>query len=783
MKSNLGFEYDSESAEFDIDVEDDRDSDKEVAISSDNKSTLKPQTLSPVIISLFPDIPPFLRFVKDDEAVAQLPLPIMKNLIWRNTVITPNVVKRALERSHFRLTEGCYCDWIGCFGRHLTPVLFRQIKDFQKMNHFPGSFELGRKDLLTINLSKMRTRFGSENFSFYPTTFILPREFSRLKDSWKQGLDHSPPRNKKRGLPTWIIKPPASARGMGIYLANRLTEVPRRKKSIAQVYISHPYLIGGNKFDLRLYVYMTSVDPLRLYIHKNGLVRFASQKYSNSQEQVNNRFVHLTNYSVNKRNTQYHHCDGFTEKTSHKWPLEDLWRHLEERGRDTRKLWEEIKSIVFKTMASAVSKMASHVLHHVARRESVHEIFGFDILLDSELRPWLLEVNISPSLHTSSKLDNKIKSEVVVDMLNLAGFRLPPRSAKEETKRAPRSRDKLREKEAGTHVNDELTGRSNLKEHDYKRLPIHNSEQLRYNLTNAEKRKHRAYAAGSQSPPDMKTILDDPTTDDTLMLANTINEWYRASLGRFERIYPQYGPQSANMMSMIDSAGGDGPSVCSGQPGTPRYYDALLYQFVQRFGTPPAEEASSVSTSVVGVKETPVRSPSRQGGHNFRMLSKALGISIKGLLFVTKLAERHIPKISSVSDNRKLSETSRSGCSKASPLPTPLSTYFTRRALRPPQTSALSVGRLLRASESQPSPLPNIRRSSSKSCHIGVARQSARQSYQWASQELTTSTRSQATTYSLSTIILNHAQTNKSIYSGKHWRTKIHFKVTYKSQY
>ncbi|VDK47935.1 unnamed protein product, partial [Taenia asiatica] len=363
MRSSLGSEYDSGSAEFDIDVEDDRDSDEEVALSIDNKSTSKPHVLSPIIISLFPDIPPFLRFVKDDEAVAQLPPSIVTKLIWRNTAITPNVVIRALERSHFRLTEnrvfalhvGCYCDWIGCFGRHLTPVLFRQVKDFQKMNHFPGSFELGRKDLLTINLSKMRTRFGSENFGFYPTTFILPREFSRLKDSWKQGLNRSPSRNKKRNLVTWIIKPPASARGAGIYLANRLTEVPRRKKSIAQAYISNPYLIGGNKFDLRLYVYMTSVDPLRLYIHKNGLVRFASQK-----------------------------------------SLEDLWRYLEERGRDTRKLWGEIKSIVFKTMASAVSKMASLVVHHVARRESVHELFGFDILLDSELRPWLLEVNISP---------------------------------------------------------------------------------------------------------------------------------------------------------------------------------------------------------------------------------------------------------------------------------------------------------------------------------------------------------------------------------------------------
>lgn len=138
----------------------------------------------------------------------------------------------------------------------------------------------------------------------------------------------------------------------------------------------------------------------------------------------------------------------------------------------------------------------------------------------------------------------------------------------------------------------------------------------------------------------MKTILDDPTTDDILMLATTINEWYRASLGRFERIYPQHGLQSADMMRMIDSAGGDGPSMYSGQLGTPRYYDALLYQFVQRFGTPLVEEASSVFAPEVRVKETSPRSPSKQGGHNFRMLSKALGISIKGLLFVTRLAEQ-----------------------------------------------------------------------------------------------------------------------------------------------
>ena len=82
--------------------------------------------------------------------------------------------------------------------------------------------------------------------------------------------------------------------------------------------------------------------------------------------------------------------------SSFKRPLEDLWRYLEQRGKNTRKLWEDIKAIVFKTIAAAVSKMASLVMHHVTCRESVHELFGFDILLDSKLRPWLLEVNISP---------------------------------------------------------------------------------------------------------------------------------------------------------------------------------------------------------------------------------------------------------------------------------------------------------------------------------------------------------------------------------------------------
>lgn len=72
---------------------------------------------------------------------------------------------------------------------------------------------------------------------------------------------------------------------------------------IMSQYIANPLLIDKLKFDLRIYVVVTSVNPLRIYRYSEGLVRFATEDYTLDRPQ--DKYSHLTNYAINKNNPNY----------------------------------------------------------------------------------------------------------------------------------------------------------------------------------------------------------------------------------------------------------------------------------------------------------------------------------------------------------------------------------------------------------------------------------------------------------------------------------------------
>jgi len=103
----------------------------------------------------------------------------------------------------------------------------------------------------------------------------------------------------------YIMKPSASSCGRGIKIIGKKTQIAKRSGYVVSKYISKPHLLRGYKYDLRLYVLVTSFDPLKIYLFQDGLVRLATVPYSTSKASLKQRFVHLTNYSVNKKAEAY----------------------------------------------------------------------------------------------------------------------------------------------------------------------------------------------------------------------------------------------------------------------------------------------------------------------------------------------------------------------------------------------------------------------------------------------------------------------------------------------
>ncbi|XP_042323392.1 tubulin polyglutamylase TTLL4 isoform X2 [Sceloporus undulatus] len=459
--------------------------------------------LKPALIcSLFPNVSPTLYFGTRDERVEKLPWEQRKMLRWKMSTVTPNIVKQTIARSHFKVSRRNN-DWLGCWGHHMKSPGFRVIKEHQKLNHFPGSFQIGRKDRLWRNISKMQLRYGKKEFNFLPQSFILPQDIKLLRKAWEDCGSRQ----------KWIVKPPASARGIGIQVIHKWTQLPKRRPLLVQRYLHKPYLIGGSKFDLRIYVYVTCYDPLRVYLFKDGLVRFASCKYSSSMKSLSNKYMHLTNYSINKKNIEYKSNADETACQGHKWALKALWNYLSQKGVDSEAIWEKIKDIVVKTIIASEPYIINLVKMYVRRPYCCHELFGFDVMLDENLKPWILEVNISPSLHSNSPLDVSIKGQMVRDALNLAGFLLPS----PEDVASP----------SGSASSSTTSMSSVTKE----------KSKPSVELFTAEKTKKAYYQ--TQKVPDQEfysTILDVLTPDDVRVLVETEDEFARR--GQFERVFP-----------------------------------------------------------------------------------------------------------------------------------------------------------------------------------------------------------------------------------------------------
>ena len=105
-------------------------------------------------------------------------------------------------------------------------------------------------------------------YAFVPMTFCLPGDRAKLRREVRARAPGT----------VYIIKPVAMSRGRGVRLSRDPLQLKSDAKALVQEYVARPLLLQKRKFDVRLYVLLTSVDPLRAYVFDQGLVRFAAKK-------------------------------------------------------------------------------------------------------------------------------------------------------------------------------------------------------------------------------------------------------------------------------------------------------------------------------------------------------------------------------------------------------------------------------------------------------------------------------------------------------------------------
>jgi hypothetical protein len=245
----------------------------------------------------------------------------------------------------YRITRDDDADWDVCWiDCANTSDRLAKMHLYQKINHFPGTYDsLSKKNNLARNLIRMRKLFP-KYYSFFPSTWVLPTEWGEFKNQF----------NKKK-LKTFILKPEAASQGFGIFLTRSYEDIPVGEHFVAQRYLHKPYLIEGLKFDLRIYVLLYGTNPLRIFMYKEGLARFATEPYvPPMQGNLSNLYMHLTNYAINKNSDNFiFNEDAENADYGHKRSLECIWEEIDENGGDSEKIIKKIKKIIIKTLVTA----------------------------------------------------------------------------------------------------------------------------------------------------------------------------------------------------------------------------------------------------------------------------------------------------------------------------------------------------------------------------------------------------------------------------------------------
>ncbi|XP_070560557.1 protein polyglycylase TTLL10-like isoform X2 [Ptychodera flava] len=321
---------------------------------------------------------------------------------------------------------------------------------------------------LKCNINYQSFREGEQLVNRIPNSSLLAtkvglitslREYERVMDRVKKGtkqprllkmeefvpesyiLDYKSDRDAFFGTfkegETWICKPTGMNQGKGIYLVDDITELKKKylpadeqehsaappttqqkKKSrlppmqrLIQRYVPNPLLLNGKKFDVRAYMLVGCTNPQMIFYHK-GYLRLSCKDYDPEDKDL---VAHLTNQYVQKKDPSY---ESVKEETC--WSMDKFNDHVNTNLAEEKGLPENwVYGFFTKRMNQIMLQCFHSVKNKLQCKLGFFDLYGFDFLLDTDMKVWLLEINVNPALHVNCEALMEVIPGVIEETLDL----------------------------------------------------------------------------------------------------------------------------------------------------------------------------------------------------------------------------------------------------------------------------------------------------------------------------------------------------------------------------
>ena len=306
--------------------------------------------------------------------------------------------------------------------RNYRRIDFASISGNQYVNHLQGITSLSIKSNLWTNLSqnkKIRLPYTVvvKDFKIEKTEIFkkLSVQETVLNDLQKQKeVDSTTKTRQLIGTNTFIIKPVASSRGRGIEIVSSarelelyLSQATDAKPMVVQKYISNPALIKKHKFDIRLWVLVSSINPLRVYTFNQPYARLSNYEFTMLD---NNKLIHLTNNSIQRKQDETLRTSNSSTNDAKMLSCQQLIDHY---GVD---LWRDT---IYKQLKEQSYLAIEQVLPLLTTTGKGFELLGFDYMLDENLNAYLIEVNLDPDQSHSTVVTRDLVPKCIDSVIEI----------------------------------------------------------------------------------------------------------------------------------------------------------------------------------------------------------------------------------------------------------------------------------------------------------------------------------------------------------------------------